>query len=469
MTGMRREAGGGTALASAIAFGMAIAALGAAVLAPVPEGWSPAAVRAAGLTLATVTLFASGALPMGITSIGFLTFGMLLAVQPANVVFSGFASGALWLVFAGMVIGVAVNHTGLGERLARALLHRIGSSYARVLIGIALVAMALSFVMPSSMGRVVLLVSLVLPVADALGFAPGSRGRAGIVLVAALVAFSPGGTILPSLLPGMILAGAAETLYGIVFTYGGYLAVNFPVLGLLRAALIVAVALVMFRDTAQGEARTEELHTPLKAGERRLAVVLSLALALWVTDALHGIPAAWVGLAAAFVLLLPGLDLVPTRTVNEKLDYGTVLYTAAVIGMGASIAGTGLAGEIGAWLLQWVPGASAPHWASFATLSGIATVMGMATTNPAVPAVLSPLAGDLAELIRLPVESVLYSQVFGFTNVVLPYQASPILVAMGMSGVALSDGTRLTLTVSALSLILLLPLQFLWWQALGLI
>ena len=102
-------------------------------------------------------------------------------------------------------------------------------------------------------------------------------------------------------------------------------------------------------------------------------------------------------------------------------------------------------------------------------LSASSALMGMITTNPAVPAVLSPLAGDLAELTRLPVETVLYTQVFGFTNVVLPYQASPILVAMGLSGVGIGEGSRFTLAVTALSLAILLPLEFLWWQWLGLV
>lgn len=454
---------------SILALGFAAAALLAALAAPVPEGWNPASIRVAGLTVATVTLLASGALPLGITAVGFLTFGMLLKVQPAAVVFSGFASGALWLVFGGMVIGVAVNHTGLGERFARAALQGIGNSYGRVLTGIAAVAMALSFVMPSSMGRVVLLVPLVVAIAEALGFGPRSRGRAGMVMVAALVCFTPGGTILPSHLPGMILAGAAETLYGTVFTYGGYLLVNFPVMGVLRAGLIVAVALILFRDSPRKEAGPSSARTALKRGEIRLAAILALALVFWVTDTLHGIAAPWVGLAAAFVLLLPGLNLVPAKTVNERLDYASVLYTAAVIGMGASIAASGLASELGHWLLDLVPSESAPRWASFMALSASSALMGMITTNPAVPAVLSPLAGDLAELTRLPVETVLYTQVFGFTNVVLPYQASPILVAMGLSGVGIGEGSRFTLAVTALSLAILLPLEFLWWQWLGLI
>ena len=49
---------------------------------------------------------------------------MVLAIAPAGVVFSGFASGTLWLVLGGLIIAEAVNETGLGVRFARCVIGR---------------------------------------------------------------------------------------------------------------------------------------------------------------------------------------------------------------------------------------------------------------------------------------------------------------------------------------------------------
>ena len=38
---------------------------------------------------------------------------MLFSVSPGHVVFSGFASSVVWLVFGGLVLGVAIKRTGL--------------------------------------------------------------------------------------------------------------------------------------------------------------------------------------------------------------------------------------------------------------------------------------------------------------------------------------------------------------------
>jgi len=166
-------------------------------------------------------------------------------------------------------------------------------------------------------------------------------------------------------------------------------------------------------------------------------------------------------------LLLPGLRLLPPKTLNERVDYNSVFYTAAVLGMGAVIAKTGLASQLGGWfagLLPLAPGADATNLFVLTGMSALSTLL---VTNPGVPAVTSPLAGELAQLAGLSVTTVLHAQVAGFSNIILPYSASPVLVGMATAGVALRDGTRLVLVITVLTFVLLLPLEYLWWELIG--
>jgi hypothetical protein len=286
-----------------------------------------------------------------------------------------------------------------------------------------------------------------------------------MVLVGLLVTFIGSGSVLTALVPNLVMAGAAETLYGTTFNYAEYLWIHFPVMGLTRSVAIVLVAWLMFRDTPEPlgvEAAVPRMATT----ERQVAVVLGLALLCWVTDSWHGVSPAWIGLAAALFLLLPGLRLLPPKTLNEKVDYNSVFYTAAVLGMGAVIAQTGLASQFGGWLAGLLPLVRGADGLNMAILSGMAALSTLLVTNPGVPAVYSPLAGELAELTGLTVSTVLHAQVAGFSNIILPYSASPVLVGIVTAGVALRDGTRLVLVISVVTL-LLLPLQYLWWRAIG--
>ena len=91
----------------------------------------------------------------------------------------------------------------------------------------------------------------------------------------------------------------------------------------------------------------------------------------------------------------------------------------------------------------------------------------MMSTLPALPAVLTPLARDLASATGLPLESVLMLQVPVFSTVFFPYQSPPIVIAMQLGGVGLRHGTRLCLTMAAITVVALLPLDYLWWRLLG--
>ena len=431
------------------------------------EGFSLEASRAAALTIVAIAFWATGTLPIGVTAIAYLLLAMLLAVQPAEVVFSGFQSGAFWLVFAGMIVAVAVRSSGLGARIAQRLTTRIGASYRAILGTVAVAATTLNFIMPSGMGRILVLVPIVLAMADRYGFTADRPGRSGMIMVATAVSFAPSGAVMTALLPNLVMVGAAENLYEIKFSYATYLLAHFPVMGALRALSIVMISAIMFRDTPEPVVNTTAPDA-MSLQEVRLAVILGLTLVLWLTDSAHGIAPAWIGLSAAVILLIPALQLSPANTLSNNLDYNSVFYTAGVLGMGAVISGSGLASQLGSWLTVALPIVPDADGANFFVLSLLAFALGPLITNPAIPAVLSPLAAAFAGLSKLPVDMVLMTQVAGFSNVIFPYQASPVIIGMTLGGVSLRAGTRLFLVLTLVTLIILLPLQYAWWKTLGL-
>ncbi len=200
-------------------------------------------MRAAALTIPAIALWATGVLPAHLTGVAFLLFAMLLAVAPAAVVFSGFHSIAVWLVFSGLVLGVAIRTTGLGAWISEYLLGVFGASYRSLVGGIMIVGVAFSLVLPSSIGRIIILLPIITALCDRLGFAPGSRGRTGLVMAVGLGTLIPAFAVLPANVPNIVLAGSAETLYGISMSYGGYLLAHMPVTGIFRGLAVYGLIL----------------------------------------------------------------------------------------------------------------------------------------------------------------------------------------------------------------------------------
>lgn len=325
----------------------------------------------------------------------------------------------------------------------------------------------LLFLVPGSIGRVVILMPIALALADHMGFAPGSRGRTGFALTVGVGGTLPSLAVPPSNLPNIVLYGAAESIYGIVPTYAEYLLWHFPLSGLTRAVILGFLVVWLFPDRAR-KSETDPEPTPMSARERTLLIVLSLTLALWVTDFLHHISPAWIALLSAVVILAPVLKLVPPTALVDNTNLRPFFYIAGILAVGAIVANSGLGAVIAAFLDRTVELNPDTPFLNYYTLIGVSMVFALAATVPGAPTFLVPLAQDLSTASGQPLMFVLMTQIVGLSVMILPYQAPPIVVAMGLGNISIRDTVRLLVACALVTLVILAPLNFLWWRILGL-
>ncbi len=440
------------------------AALWIAVARPFDLGVSQA--NSAALIVAVLALWATAIIPEILTSLLFFLLAMLLVVAPAEVVFSGFHSAANWTVFGGLVIGAAVQTTGLGARIANAFARRFTFGYAGVIAGMVTVGVVLAFLMPSSMGRIVLLAPIAMALAERLGFRPGSNGYLGVVLAMGFGTSSPAAGILPANVPNLVLMGGAESVYGVVLTYGPYLLLHFPTLGVLKALVIVGAIVVMFPDrpTFSDQGTTD---APASADEKRLGLFLVLALLAWMTDFAHQVSPAWIALAAALACMLPVIGVLPRTIFAGNINFVPIFLTAAILGVGALVDHVGLGEIIGRELHAAVAFEPGHDVMTFAAVILIDTVVQFLITAPGIAAVMVPLSGSIAEASGLPVATVLNMHAVGYSNYLLPYQMGPLLIVGAVCNVPNAQLTRTCLAVGLTGLLVLTPVSYLWWRFLG--
>ncbi len=423
---------------------------------------------AALLTAFAVGLWATGWLPEYLTALCYFALAMILGAAPASTVFAGFASSAFWLILSGYVLGIAIRKTGLADRAAHALTARLSGSYPKLVAGVVLLTYALAFVMPSNMGRIAVLMPIVLAVADRVGLPEGDPGRTGLALVVGFGTFMLSASILPANVPNLVMAGSIETELGIRLTYLPYLLLHAPVLGVLKGVALAGCTCLLFRGRPAAVPAAAP-PGPLSPAERRLAVLLAVTLLLWLTDSVHGISPAWIGLAAACVCLLPGAGLVTHEEFATQVNFRTSIYVAGILGMAALVTRSGLAGRLGQALLAVAPLDPAAPFRSFAALVGVSSLLNFVVTSNGVPALYTPLARTLAAASGFPLLTVLMVQVIGFSTTILPYQSAPIVVAVQMGRVPAAAAVRLCLALAALTFLVLVPLDYLWFRLLGML
>ena len=418
-----------------------------------------------------MVLWATRALPEHLVAFLFFTACAIGTIAPMPVVLSGFTGPAVWLTISGAVIGAALRHTGLADRLAALLARVARGRFPVVLAKVAVFSAGLMFLMPSAMGRVLLLLPLLESLANRLGFAAGSRARTGLMLAGVFGTFVPAMAVLPANVPNNVLAGMMESTGIGVPSFSEYLILHFPVLGLGKLALIIAILAVMHRDlppvgTPEAEPQAEEPAGPLTRPERLLAVLLLLTIGFWFTDVWHGISPAWIGMAATIFCLWPGAQLMPAQSLRA-VGLEPVFYVAGVIGIGSVVNHTGLGRALGEAITALVPGPQT--WPGFTVLaiSGLATAIGLILTVIAIPAILTPLSAGLSAATGLPVMDIAMAQVIGFSTIFLPYQAPPLAVSIQMGSLPAKAAAKFAFTLATLSVVLLWPLVIGWWWLLG--
>ena len=433
-----------------------------------PDALSPTETKAAALALVTISFWATGVIPEHITSLLFFLLAMLFSISTPDIIFAGFASAAVWLIFGGLIIGVAIMSTGLGKRVADWTAARLHGSYLRIISGLVTAGVLFSFLMPSAMGRVVLLTPIALSIATHFGFKEGSNGRTGILLATILGTFIPAFGILPANVPNMVLIGMAESQYQISLLYGSYLLLHFPVLTLIKAILIVGLILWFYPDqpVEMNEQETRQPE-PLSRNEIILALALSVMLVLWMTDFIHHISPAWIALAGAIFLLFPGVDIVGKKQFNQKINWASIFFIAGILGLGGMISHSGLGHTLANKIIAMLPLAEQQNYINYASISFAAALTGVATTLPGVPAVFTPLSDTIAQTTGLPVKTVIMMQVIGFSTTIFPYQAPPIVIGMQLSGEKFSSAAKLCIALAAITALFLLPLNYFWWKILG--
>jgi di/tricarboxylate transporter len=427
---------------------------------------TPDLLPAAGVVGFAIAMWVTEAMPQHIVALVMFVVAVAFGIAPPEIVFGGFHASATWLVFGGLIITLAARRSGFANRVVQALVTHLPPRYFAMVFGIAAAGMLLAFIMPSASGRAVLMAPLAVALAERLGFAENTRARFGIVIAAGWGSAIPAYGILPSNVVNMVMIGAAEGIHGIGFSYFEYMVLNYPVMGVFSALITVALITLLFGAAPQAEP-TAAAATGWTGEERRLLLILLVALALWITDFWHGISPAWVAIAAGLLCIAPRVGVMPAQCLTRDINYGPWLFVAGLIGLSLIANHTGLGTAIGGLILENVPLSRDGGLVNFYKMFAIGSAVSAVTTSVAAPPIMTAFAEGIAQETGWPLKSVLLAQVPTWMVYLLPPQAPPVAIAMALGGVPLRAGMRLLVPHFLIGLVVILPLQYWWGHWLG--
>ena len=288
--------------------------------------WSTTKLNAAYVALATVM------------------FAVLAGGGSQELLFNSLAEDVVWLMIGAFVLGGAMRETGLAGRLTGFVVDRAKSVRSLFWL-MTTVIVPLSFFIPSTSGRAAVLMPVFRSVADAADDKKITRALAllmpTVILVATITTLIGAGSHLIAndlldQISGERISFAQWALWGMPF-------------GIAAAYASCWIITRLFLDENRLGRRLEVARTErgkLSRAERGTLLVLVLMVALWLTEALHGLEIATVTVAGALVLMLPGIGVLKWKDGLKTVSWNLVLFVGAALALGNALIDSGAA--------QWI-------------------------------------------------------------------------------------------------------------------
>jgi sodium-dependent dicarboxylate transporter 2/3/5 len=461
-----------------------VASLGVVLSVAVVLGGGPSSVDGdARQTLAITVLGLAlwGAFPQRAFWPSVLVIGLVLVsrtmASPSTVagqVIGLYGTSGVWTPLTGFVLAHAVAVSGLGRRLAFAVVRRVGHRPSRVLLAVGIVSVLIAPLSPSTTAKAFLLLPICVGLVEAYGAKPGSRFGASMLLFAAAANNIGASMFLTATIPNFISSQYLASV-GVEVSWARWLLLagppNLLVLGLAWIALLVihrpeasvGRSVVTARDLL---ARTA---APASRAEVATAIALGLVLLLWVSEPLTGLNGGLLGLVVAASLFVPPVRAIRIGGLGEAVPWGPVALFFAALLLGSAITQTAAFDPIVRSVFEALGIGSLPLLPAVGVVILIALFGHLVfTSTTAYATVIVPIAIAMAAAGGLPPATLALpvAITIGYAFM-LPMNTVPNVIMLDAGYFSarqmLGYGTILTLAAAAILLLVAVP----YWQMLG--
>lgn len=414
------------------------------------------------VTVCCILLWVRAPIPPGYT--GILAIGLIGVILSPGVALTGFQSPATWLVAFGLVIGQTTRETGLATSVGGWLLERgVPSSVSRrrrlylyTLTVLCVAGLALTIFVPSSLVRVLVLGPIAREAADSFD---SDEAQVGIYLAPLVCTFQSSVGVLTAGLPNVAIVGILESLTGTTITWSRWAVLMFPVMGVGRMLVVVAVMYFLYRpapgDVGDVDFRTD---TALTGRQRRMLLFLGVGVLVWSTDFVHGLHPLFGAVAVVVLSMAPRIGVVSFDTM-EDVDFSVLFFFGAVFAIATALSDVGFTKQIVRSALSVLP-ASLPMPVLLGGIFLLTAALQLLIESLAVASVLTPILVTYCQQAGVAVQPVVLTEAVASVSVFFPYQSAVLIAIIGQDVVGFRTVAKALVVCTVVGTLVLLPLQF---------
>ena len=406
------------------------------------------------IVLAIVALlFITELIPLAITAMSGAIACGLLGFIPAKQVFSGLSNSTV-VLFAGMfVVGAAMFHTGLAQKIGISIVRFSGTSENSLMFGIMIVGAGLSSVL-SNTGTAACLMPVVLGICAAAKI-PASRQLMPLAYAAGV-----GGIItLVGTPPNIIVSGALTSFGYEPFSFFEFAWIGIPI-------TVVAIAYMMFigkylLPKAELDANQEieqEIEATVHDSKKQIisGLILAVVIVVMALD-IKFISLEMAAVIGALVCVLTGC--LTEKQAYASIDWVTIFLFAGMMPVSTAMDKTGAGKMIAEWTVSLMGGSPSPLVVTailFILSCGLTQFM----SNTASAALLCPIGIAISQQLGADPKAVLMAiAVAASCAFASPVGTPPNTLVLGPGGYKFMDyvkaGTGLVIVSFIVSLIVI--------------
>ena len=406
------------------------------------------------IVLAIVALlFITELIPLAITAMSGAIACGLLGFIPAKQVFSGLSNSTV-VLFAGMfVVGAAMFHTGLAQKIGISIVRFSGTSENSLMFGIMIVGAGLSSVL-SNTGTAACLMPVVLGICAAAKI-PASRQLMPLAYAAGV-----GGIItLVGTPPNIIVSGALTSFGYEPFSFFEFAWIGIPL-------TVVAIAYMMFigkylLPKAELDADQEieqEIEATVHDSKKQIisGLILAVVIVVMALDIKY-ISLEMAAVIGALVCVLTGC--LTEKQAYASIDWVTIFLFAGMMPVSTAMDKTGAGKLIANWAVGLMGGEPTPLIVTIVLFS-ISCFLTQFMSNTASAALLCPIGIAIAKQLNADPKAVVMAiAVAASCAFATPVGTPPCTLVLGPGGYKFMDyvkcGTGLVLVCFVVSLIVI--------------
>jgi len=331
-----------------------------------------------------VVLWSTEALPIAVTGIvGVVLLVLVKAVPDVGVALFGFSQPVAYFLIGILTLGLAVQRSGLAERMAVYLMRSAGGNPRALYVQMLFSFAALTFALPSASTRGAIMVHVYeqvmsrwqvpqeAPLHKAIMMAMGALNRLGSTALLA-------GGITP-----IVAASLIGELTGEGFSWTRW----FVLMALPFYSVLVVGGVVVYLKYRSGFRLENVIDVgsmatgPLRLPEIKAALIALGTALLWFTDFAHGLAPTVPALIAMAVILLPGFGLLTWEDLERDLGWSNFFVIATSLSLANAIIASGAAAWFADTMVGSVEGLQSSPTLVLLAIAGASAVVRMLMPN----------------------------------------------------------------------------------------